>query len=234
MSGHIEYYGGAAGAGGGMLPAGGNGMSGMEDSMQSIQMQAARPMSVCSVSSCGASGPSPAHRTGNSLYSNCGNGNPQEELLNDELLMSLSVRELNKRLHGCPREEVSQVVRLKQKRRTLKNRGYAQNCRSKRLQQRHDLETTNRNLQNDLQRLKLELARTQQERDLYKQRCEMLRTRQNHNHNHNHNHHQQQASQQQQQQQQAPQPHQTQNQQQPQQQSQQQHQPAPASPEVYL
>ncbi|XP_012137117.1 maf family bZIP transcription factor traffic jam isoform X2 [Megachile rotundata] len=243
MSGHIEYYGGAN-AGGGMLPAGGSGMSGMEDSMQGIQMQPGRPMSVCSVSSCGAGGPSPAHRTSNALYGNCGSNNPQEELMNDELLMSLSVRELNKRLHGCPREE---VVRLKQKRRTLKNRGYAQNCRSKRLQQRHDLETTNRNLQNELQRVKIELARVQQERDLYKQRCEILRTRQNHNHNHSHNHHQQQASQQQQSQQQQ---HQTQNQpqqqpqqqqqQQPQQQQQQQqppqqqHQPAPASPEVYL
>ncbi|XP_076663816.1 maf family bZIP transcription factor traffic jam isoform X1 [Andrena cerasifolii] len=234
MSGHIEYYGGG-GAGGGMLPAGGSGMSGMEDSMQGMPMQPGRPMSVCSVSSCGAGGPSPAHRAGNSLYSSCASGNPQEELMNDELLMSLSVRELNKRLHGCPREEVSQVVRLKQKRRTLKNRGYAQNCRSKRLQQRHDLETTNRNLQNELQRLKVELARVQQERDLYKQRCEILRSRQNHHHNHSHNHHQQQASQQQQQQ---PQQHQqAQNQQQGQQQQQlpqQQHQPAPASPEVYL
>ncbi|XP_054004893.1 transcription factor Maf-like isoform X1 [Hylaeus anthracinus] len=241
MSGHLEYYGGT-GAGSGMLPAGGSGMSGMEDSMQGIPMQPGRPMSVCSVSSCGAGGPSPAHRTGSALYPSCGSNNPQEELMNDELLMSLSVRELNKRLHGCPREEVSQVVRLKQKRRTLKNRGYAQNCRSKRLQQRHDLETTNRNLQNELQRLKIELARVQQERDLYKQRCEILRARQSHHHNHNHSHHQQQASQQQPQPQPQPQQppqHQTSNQQQQppqqqQQQSQQQHQPAPASPEVYL
>lgn len=108
MSGHIEYYGGA-GAGSGMLPAGGSGMSGMEDNMQGIQMQPGRPMSVCSVSSCGAGGPSPVHRSGSGLYSNCASNNPQEELMNDELLMSLSVRELNKRLHGCPREEVSQV-----------------------------------------------------------------------------------------------------------------------------
>nr|CAD7409093.1 unnamed protein product [Timema cristinae] len=93
-----------------------------------------------------------------------------EDILNDEALMSLSVRELNKKLHGFPREE---VVRLKQKRRTLKNRGYAQNCRSKRLQQRHDLEMTNRSLQAELHRVKLELSRVTQELDHYKQRCDL-------------------------------------------------------------
>ncbi|XP_063215492.1 neural retina-specific leucine zipper protein-like [Bacillus rossius redtenbacheri] len=89
-----------------------------------------------------------------------------EDILNDDALMSLSVRELNKKLHGFPREE---VVRLKQKRRTLKNRGYAQNCRSKRLQQRHELEMTNRSLQAELHRVKMELARVVQELDHYKQ-----------------------------------------------------------------
>jgi len=94
-----------------MLPAGGTVMPSMEDSMQGIPMQSGRPLSVCSVSSCGG-GPSPPHRGSNGLYSNCNGSNPQEELMNDELLMSLSVRELNKRLHGCPREEVSQVSHL--------------------------------------------------------------------------------------------------------------------------
>ncbi|XP_029163315.1 transcription factor MafB-like isoform X1 [Nylanderia fulva] len=229
MSNHLDYY--SPGAGGGMLPAGSSVMQGMEDSMQGIPMQPGRPLSVCSVSSCGAGGPNSVHRSANGLYSNCNGSNPQDELMDDELLMSLSVRELNKRLHGCPREQVN-VVRLKQKRRTLKNRGYAQNCRSKRLQQRQDLETTNRNLQTELQRTKIDMARLQQERDLYKQRYEMLRARQSHHHSHNHNHHQQQTLQQQQQQQQQ---HQTPNQQpHPQQQQQPQHQPAPASPEVYL
>lgn len=74
-----------------------------------------------------------------------------DDLIGDEMLMTLTVRELNKRLHGCPREE---VVRLKQKRRTLKNRGYAQNCRSKRLQQRHDLEITNRNLHSEIRNMR--------------------------------------------------------------------------------
>ncbi|RZC41744.1 bZIP Maf domain containing protein [Asbolus verrucosus] len=124
-----------------------------------------RPQSVCS----GASALSPRmnHNT-TSGYSTC-----SDDLgLNDEMLMTLSVRELNKRLHGCPREE---VVRLKQKRRTLKNRGYAQNCRSKRLQQRHDLEQTNRSLQSELHRVKIELARVSQERDLLKQRLQLGR-----------------------------------------------------------
>lgn len=90
-----------------------------------------------------------------------------DDMIGDELLMTLSVRELNKRLHGCPREE---VVRLKQKRRTLKNRGYAQNCRSKRLQQRHDLEITNRNLNSQLKKIQMDLVRISQERDQLKQR----------------------------------------------------------------
>lgn len=90
-----------------------------------------------------------------------------DDLINDDLLMTLTVRELNKRLHGCPREE---VVRLKQKRRTLKNRGYAQNCRSKRLQQRHDLEITNRNLHSELKKIQMDLVRISQERDQLKQR----------------------------------------------------------------
>lgn len=124
-----------------------------------------RPRSVSS----GASALSPRlHNNHNSGYSTCS----EDINLNDEMLMTLSVRELNKRLHGCAREE---IVRLKQKRRTLKNRGYAQNCRSKRLQQRQDLEQTNRSLQHELHRLKSELARVTQERDVLKQRLQLGR-----------------------------------------------------------
>lgn len=74
-------------------------------------------------------------------------------------------------LHGCPREEIQ---RLKQKRRTLKNRGYAQNCRTKRLAQRHELETRNRQLQQDLQRLRVEYDRVVQERDYYREQYQRV------------------------------------------------------------
>ncbi|XP_030376761.1 transcription factor MafB [Scaptodrosophila lebanonensis] len=117
-----------------------------------------RPMSVCSTRS---STNSP--RTCSGAYSTA----TLEDCINDDMLTSLTVRELNKRLHGCPRDE---VVRLKQKRRTLKNRGYAQNCRSKRLHQRHELEKANRQLNQDLHRLKLEYSRVCQERDALVQR----------------------------------------------------------------
>lgn len=89
----------------------------------------------------------------------------------DDQLMSLSVRELNKKLHGCPREE---VVRLKQKRRTLKNRGYAQNCRSKRLAKSNDLERFNHKLKGELHRLSQDLVRCKHERDFYKQELESV------------------------------------------------------------
>ncbi|KAJ9590571.1 hypothetical protein L9F63_016391 [Diploptera punctata] len=122
--------------------------------------------------SCGSSSVmSPLSSSGGGHHINFSSGGG-DDILNDDALMSLSVRELNKRLHGYPREE---VVRLKQKRRTLKNRGYAQNCRSKRLQQRHELEVTNRTLQAELHRLKIQLSRIAQERDDYKQRLDLLR-----------------------------------------------------------
>lgn len=123
-----------------------------------------RPLSVCST---GSSNISPRQSGPGSMMSYNGG---HDDLINDDMLMSLSVRELNKRLHGCPRDE---VVRLKQKRRTLKNRGYAQNCRSKRLQQRHNLESMNRTLHNDIHRLKMELSKVSQERDQLKQKLQM-------------------------------------------------------------
>lgn len=66
-------------------------------------------------------------------------------------LVGMSVKELNRRLAGCPS---GLVGALKKCRRTLKNRGYARNCRIKRLVAKSQLEQINARLTREIRELR--------------------------------------------------------------------------------
>lgn len=70
--------------------------------------------------------------------------------LSREQLMKISVRDLNKRLNDYP---VDIVAQLKRCRRTLKNRGYAKNCRIRRIATKDQLEQSNAKLKLENQQL---------------------------------------------------------------------------------
>lgn len=133
MGSHIDYYSGNginSNPASNMMPMQLDEATGLLHMQQSqhhqAQQQVQRPLSVCSVSSCGPGGqggpgiPSPVHHhhhhrsSSSSQLHGCGPASVagSDDFMSDDQLMSLSVRELNKRLQGCPREEVSIIILL--------------------------------------------------------------------------------------------------------------------------
>lgn len=86
-------------------------------------------------------------------------------------LVTLSVRELNRRLRGVSNDEVK---RLKQLRRTLKNRGYAANCREKRLTLKEQLEQEREILREEVEKLQRENDRVRFDMEALRHRYEAL------------------------------------------------------------
>lgn len=73
--------------------------------------------------------------------------------IDDERLLSLSVRELNRQLKKSGLTK-AQATKMKQRRRTLKNRGYAASCRNKRLEVKDCLEEERVDVVGNIKKLK--------------------------------------------------------------------------------
>ena len=67
--------------------------------------------------------------------------------ISDDALLKLSVKDLNKLLKSLTSEERS---KLKKRRRILKNRGYAANCRTKRMTQKEILQMEKEDLEEEI------------------------------------------------------------------------------------
>ncbi|XP_077980779.1 transcription factor MafK-like isoform X2 [Glandiceps talaboti] len=91
--------------------------------------------------------------------------------ISDGELVRLTVRELNKHLKGLPKDE---VTRLKQRRRTLKNRGYAASCREKRVSQKEELEIQKQVLLDEVAKLQYENNTQRSELDELRRKYEAL------------------------------------------------------------
>lgn len=80
----------------------------------------------------------------------------------DDVLCRIKTRDLNIQISGLSEERKGEI---KSRRRTLKNRGYARNSRSKRTKQTSDLQARIKELKNEVAKLRSENKTVAQERD---------------------------------------------------------------------
>jgi len=78
----------------------------------------------------------------------------------------------NKRLNGLSKDEIN---KLKQKRRTLKNRGYAQNCRESKDEEEKRLKVEGEQLQREIAALKTSNKEKRREAEEFKRKYEQLK-----------------------------------------------------------
>lgn len=95
-------------------------------------------------------------------------------VISDDLLVALTVRDLNRQLKMSGLSK-SEMIKMKQRRRTLKNRGYAASCRNKRLEQKGDLESEKINVVQAVGQLTDLISQTKSEINDIKQKYESLK-----------------------------------------------------------
>lgn len=94
--------------------------------------------------------------------------------ISDVQLTSLSVRELNKLLKGGGYSK-DVIAKMKQRRRTLKNRGYAASCRNKRMEQKDNLEIKKKDCLESIRGLKEKNSRMMEEFNKHEEHLRKLK-----------------------------------------------------------
>ena len=93
------------------------------------------------------------------------------EQITDYEMLTLPIRELNRRLKSLPKAEAQKI---RKRRRSLKNRDYATSCRRRRTALKESLQTENQRLKDQLREAKVNLSNAVKERDSYKRKVSQL------------------------------------------------------------